>query len=89
MAQNVEITYSSSDDKIASVDEKGIIRARTAGKVRINVYIDGNLEKIFDIEVTKPVVPETGDINIIEYASLMILSAIGMTVSIIIKKHSK
>ena len=89
MAQNAEITYSSSDEKIASVDEKGIIRAITAGKVRINVYIDGNLEKTFDIEVTESIVPETGDIDIIEFVSLTAVSLVGMGTIILAKKRNK
>ena len=87
MAQNVEITYSSSDEKIATVDEKGIIRAITAGKVRINVYIDGNLKKTFDIEVTKSSVPETGDIQIGMFAGMMIVSLIGIAYIMVIKKN--
>ncbi len=86
MAQNAEITYSSSDEKIATVDDKGIIRAITAGKVRINVYIDGNLEKTFDIEVTESTVPKTGDTQIELFAGMMIISVIGIAYTLKMKK---
>ncbi len=52
---NVEIKYSSSDEKIATVDEDGIVTAISVGKVIITVTA-GEFSDTIEIEVKEPVI---------------------------------
>ena len=86
-ANQVEkIEYSTSDPKIATISEKGIIEAITPGKVKITAVINDQFTSEVEVTVTASDVPETGDIQIGMFASMMIVSAIGATYIAIAKK---
>ncbi len=49
----VTITYSSSDEKIATVSKDGVIKALKEGKATITVIVNGDITKTLEIEVYK------------------------------------
>ena len=81
-----KIQYSTSDPKIATISEKGIIEAITPGKVKITAVINDQFTSEVEVTVTASDVPETGDISIELFTSMMIVSAIGATYISIAKK---
>lgn len=52
-AATAEVTYSSSDSTIASVDSQGVVTGKKAGKVSISVKRKGYAAKIFPVQVVK------------------------------------
>ena len=81
-----KIEYSSSDPTIATVDEKGIIRAITAGKVRIKAVINDQFVSEVEVTVTNPDIPNTGDMPINLFISMMAISLVGIISIIIVNK---
>lgn len=83
-----KIEYSSSDPDIATVNEKGIIRAITAGKVRIKAVINNQFVSEAEITVTNPDIPNTGDMSITLFISMMAISLVGIiSITIVNKKN--
>ena len=81
-----KIEYSSSDPTIATVNEKGIIKAINPGKVRINAIINEKFVSEVEITVTNPDVPNTGDSSITLFISIMLISLAGIVWLTIIKR---
>ncbi len=81
-----KIEYSSSDPTIATVDEKGIIKAINPGKVKINAIINEKFVSEVEITVTNPDVPNTGDSSITLFISIMLISFAGIVWLTIINK---
>ena len=71
------------------MDEKGIIRARTAGKVRIKAVINDQFVSEVEVTVTNPDIPNTGDMPITLFISMMAISLVGIISIIIVNRKNK
>lgn len=101
--EEIKTTYKSSDEKIATVDENGIIKGISAGKATITVSVNDKFTKDVEIEIVDTeeepkqdeennekadVAPKTGDIAIGAFVVLAIVS-LGAIVFIVAKKIRK
>ncbi len=91
--------FTSSDERILTVDEKGNVIAHAVGKTLITVETENGIKEQVEIEVVKDkaaaaaeykrLSPQTGDINIEIYATIMLVSALGIVIMIITNKRGK
>jgi len=91
--------FTSSDENILTVDEKGNVIARAIGKTLITVETENGIKEQVEIEVVsnsaaaaaeyKRLSPKTGDIQIEIFTMIMIISALGMTIILIRNKKNK
>ncbi len=82
-----KIQYSTSNPAIATISEKGIIKAITPGKVRITAVINDQFTSEVEVTVSASNVPATGDTQIVLFTSIMILSLVGISTLIITRKR--
>ncbi len=83
-----KIEYSSSDPTIATVDENGIIKAINPGKVKINAIINDQFTSEVEVTVTNPDIPNTGDMPITLFISMMAISLVGIiSITIVNRKN--
>lgn len=60
-ATNKSVTWQSSDEAVATVNERGEVEARSVGKTTITVTtVDGNKTAVCEVEVRKPIASVTG-----------------------------
>ncbi len=73
MGTQDNITYSSSNEAVATVDENGVITGISQGKAVISAYLSTGLKSAADVEVTAPrtAVPTIKSINIASNNSIM------------------
>ena len=85
------LTFVSSDESIATVDENGKVTAIAPGEVTITAIDENGIKSQITVKITEADVeeenkkvdsPKTGDINIALYVSLMIISLLGIIVEI-------
>lgn len=91
--------FTSSDERILTVDEKGNVIAHAIGKTLITVETENGIKEQVEIEVVKDkaaaaaeykrLSPQTGDIKIEIYATIMLISALGIVTMIITNKRGK
>ena len=91
--------FTSSDERILTVDEKGNVIAHAVGKTLITVETENGIKEQVEIEVVKDkaaaaaeykrLSPQTGDINIEIYATIMLVSALGIVIMTITNKRGK
>lgn len=91
--------FTSSDESILTVDEKGNVIAHAIGKTLITVETENGIKEQVEIEVIRDTVaaaaeykrlsPKTGDINIELYTTIMIVSALGIAIILMTNKKSK
>jgi len=91
--------FTSSDERILTVDEKGNVIAHSVGRTLITVEAENGVKEQVEIEVVKDNIaaaeeykrlsPKTGDIKIELYASIMIISALGIVIILATSKHHK
>ncbi len=91
--------FTSSDERLLTVDEKGNVIAHAVGKTLITVETENGIKEQVEIEVVKDkaaaaaeykrLSPQTGDINIEIYATIMLVSALGIVIMIITNKRGK
>lgn len=91
--------FTSSDENILTVDEKGNVIARGIGKTLITVETENGIKEQVEIEVVsdsaaaaaayKTLSPKTGDIHIELFATIMVISALGIAIILITNKKNK
>ena len=103
VTEEVKVVYASSDETVATVDEKGVVKGLKPGKATITVTVNEKFEKEIEVEVTEKVVvednkndepekeqsvlPNTGDIAIGVFVVLMIVSLAGIVLVVKNKKN--
>ncbi len=96
VTEKVNITFKSSDEKVLSVDENGIVKALKPGKATITVKVNDKFEDEYEIEVVEESannggldsdVPKTGVVDVTPIVMiLMVISIAG--ISILLTKKS-
>lgn len=91
--------FTSSDESILTVDDKGNVIARGLGKTLITVETENGIKEQVEIEVVsdsaaaaaayKTLSPKTGDIQIELFTAIMIVSALGIAIILITNKKNK
>ena len=85
------VTYSSSDEKVATVDENGVVTAVSAGTATITIVTENELTTTLTVTVKDAPIanPNTLD-NVVVYGAIMMIALAGLASSaILIKKNAK
>ena len=83
---DVKLTYKSSDESIAKVDEFGVVTGIKAGKATITVTADNGIETTFEITVNSISSVATGVASIVTYITLIVASLVG--IALVLKKKN-
>ncbi|MGP1491691.1 MAG: IdeS/Mac family cysteine endopeptidase [Treponema sp.] len=85
-ATNKKLTYTSSNEKVASVNANGEITAQAVGSAKITVKATGTILKEIDVTVTAAYIPVTG-ISLVPHEDEDIISVVNRTDDRQIKAH--
>ena len=81
-----KIEWITANKDVATVDDNGVVTAVGVGETTITAMV-GEYTATAQIIVTDSNVPETGDTQIVLFTSMMILSIVGISILIIMRKR--